>query len=293
MGSSAREAAGDPTAGHRADLPPAPAALPSPVTDSHCHLDVPRGPDHLPDPKRALADAAVVNVTRVVQIGADLAGSAWAIEAAETFDGIVAGVALHPNEAPRLAADGDLDQALAEIDRMAAVSDRVRAIGETGLDHFRTGHEGRAAQEYSFRAHLEMARRHAKALVIHDRDAHADVLRILDDSSLPEVVVFHCYSGDAEMARYCAERGWFLSFAGTVTFRNAEGLRAALAATPVDNVLVETDAPFLTPHPHRGKTNAPYLIPLTVRMMAEVLDRDVERVCAALQRNTFRAFGSW
>jgi len=293
MSSSARKAAGDRTATDRDEMPPAPAALPSPVTDSHCHLDIARGPYHLPDPKRALADAAAVNVTRVVQIGTDLPGSAWAIEAAETFDEIVAGIALHPNEAPRLAAEGELDEALAEIDRMAASSDRVRAIGETGLDHFRTGQEGRAAQEYSFRAHLEMARKHAKALVIHDRDAHADVLRILDDSSLPEVVVFHCYSGDAGMARYCADRGWFLSFAGTVTFRNAEGLRAALAATPVDNVLVETDAPFLTPHPHRGKTNASYLIPLTVRMMAEVLDREVERVCEALQRNTFRAFGSW
>ncbi|HEX6338535.1 MAG TPA: TatD family hydrolase [Jiangellaceae bacterium] len=293
MSSAAQEGADGRAATHRDDLPPAPAALPSPVTDSHCHLDIARGPDHLSDPKRALADAAAVNVTRVVQIGTDLPGSAWAIEAAETFDEIVAGVALHPNEAPRLAAEGDLDDALAEIDRMAASSDRVRAIGETGLDHFRTGQEGRAAQEYSFRAHLEMARKHAKALVIHDRDAHADVLRVLDDSSLPEVVVFHCYSGDTEMARYCADRGWFLSFAGTVTFRNAEGLRSALAATPVDNVLVETDAPFLTPHPYRGKTNAPYLIPLTVRGMAEVLDRDVEAVCEALERNTFRAFGSW
>lgn len=293
MSSSAREAAGDQNASRKDDLPPAPAPLPSAVTDSHCHLDVARGPDHLPDPKRALAEAAAVNVTRVVQIGTDLSGSAWAIQAAETFDEIVAGVALHPNEAPRLAARGDLDEALAEIDRMAASSDRVRAIGETGLDYFRTGDDGRAAQEYSFRAHLEMARRHAKALVIHDRDAHADVLRILADSPLPEVVVFHCYSGDSEMARYCADRGWFLSFAGTVTFRNAEGLRAALAATPVDNVLVETDAPFLTPHPYRGKTNAPFLIPLTVRVMAEVLDHDVQTVCAALQRNTFRAFGSW
>jgi TatD DNase family protein len=275
------------------DLPPVPEPLPSPVTDSHCHLDIGRGPDHVPDPERALSDAAAVNVTRVVHIGTDLPGSAWAVEVARTFDAIVAGVALHPNEAPRLAGKGDLDDALAQIDRMAASSDRIRAIGETGLDHFRTGPDGRAAQEYSFRAHIEMAYQHAKALVIHDRDAHADVLRILEDSLLPEVVVFHCYSGDAEMARLCAERGWFMSFAGTITFTNASGLRDALAVTPLDHLLVETDAPFLTPHPHRGKANAPYLIPLTVQMMAEVLDRDLKTVCEAIQRNTFRAFGSW
>ncbi len=294
----------DPHAGSAeriADRPPAPEPLPAPVTDTHCHLDIARhsrpdserGPDHSPDPRRALAEAAAVNVTRVVQIGTDLSGSAWAVDAGRTFDAVVAGVALHPNEAPRRAAAGDLDDALAEIGRLAASSDRVRAIGETGLDYFRTGPDGRAAQEYSFRSHLEMARKHAKALVIHDRDAHADVLRVLADSELPEVVVFHCFSGDAEMARFCAEQGWFLSFAGTITFRNAGDLRAALAATPLDQVLVETDAPFLTPHPHRGKENGPYLIPLTVRTMAEVLDRDVETVCRALQRNTFRAFGSW
>lgn len=276
-----------------ADLPPAPPPLPSPVTDTHCHLDIARGPDQIPDPERALSDAAAVNVTRVVQIGTDLRGSAWAVDAARSYDAVVAGVALHPNEAPRLAAQDALEDALSEIDRLAASSDRVRAIGETGLDSFRTGPDGRAAQEYSFRAHIEMARRQTKALVIHDRDAHADVLRVLEDSAIPEVVVFHCYSGDAEMARFCAQRGWFLSFAGTVTFKNASGLRAALAVTPLDQVLVETDAPFLTPHPHRGKTNAPKLIPLTVRTMAEVLDRDVDVVCEALQRNTFQAFGSW
>jgi TatD DNase family protein len=275
------------------DLPPAPARLPTPVTDTHCHLDIGRGPDHVPDPTRALADAAAVNVTRVVQIGTDLSGSARAIKMAQAFDTVVAGVALHPNEAPRLADEGDLDDALEEIDRLAGSSDRVRAIGETGLDHFRTGPDGRAAQEYSFRAHIEMARRHAKALVIHDRDAHAGVLRVLEDSPLPESVVFHCYSGDADMARRCTERGWFLSFAGTLTFKNASSLRDALAATPLDHLLVETDAPFLTPHPHRGKANAPYLIPLTVQTMAAVLDRELTVVCDALQRNTFRAFGSW
>jgi TatD DNase family protein len=240
-----------------------------------------------------LADAAAVNVTRVVQIGCDLPGAAWAVDAAERFESVVAGVALHPNEAPRLAAGGTLDDALTEIDRLAASSDRVRAVGETGLDHFRTADDGHAVQEASFRAHVEMARRHAKALVIHDRDAHADVLRVLDDVPLPDRVVFHCYSGGVEMARHCAGRGWFLSFAGTVTFANAGSLRSALAETPLDRVLVETDAPFLTPHPYRGRPNGSYLVPVTVRKIAEVLQTDLDTTCAALQRNTEEAFGSW
>jgi TatD DNase family protein len=182
---------------------------------------------------------------------------------------------------------------LAEIDRLAGSSDRIRAVGETGLDHFRTGPDGHAIQEASFRAHIEMARRHGKALVIHDRDAHADVLRILDDAPLPDRVVFHCFSGDADMARYCADRGWFVSFAGPVTFANAGSLRHALAATPLARVLVETDAPFLTPHPHRGKPNGSYLVPLTVRTIADVLEQDLEAICAALQHNTDAAFGLW
>lgn len=285
----------------RPDRPPAPEPLPAPVTDTHCHLDIARrdrqdstsGTDQIADPAQALADAAAVNVTHLVQIGTDLSGSAWAAEAAKRFDNVVAGVALHPNEAPRLAARGGLDDALAEIDRLARSSERVRAVGETGLDHFRTGPDGRIAQERSFRAHVEMARRHAKTLVIHDRDAHDDVLRVLADSALPDRIVFHCFSGDAAMARYCAEQGWFLSFAGTITFKNAVGLRAALAAIPLEQVLVETDAPYLTPHPYRGQVNAPYLVPLTVRTVAQVLSRDMAETCESLQENTFRAFGMW
>ena len=274
--------------------PPAPEPLPSAVTDTHCHLDLARGPDHSwAGPEQALADAAAVNVTRVVQIGCDLPGAAWAVDAAERFESVVASVALHPNEAPRLTAERALDDALTEIDRLAASSDRVRAVGETGLDHFRTAEDGHAVQEASFRAHVEMARRHAKALVIHDRDAHADVLRVLEDVPLPDRVVFHCYSGDVEMARHCAGRGWFLSFAGTVTFANAGTLRSALAVTPLDRVLVETDAPYLTPHPYRGRPNGSYLVPLTVRRIAEVLQTDLDTTCAALQRNTEEAFGSW
>jgi TatD DNase family protein len=264
-------------------------------------MDMARGnADVAPDPdhqwsgtRQALADAAAVNVTRVVQIGCDLPGAAWAVDAAERFPGVVAGVALHPNEVPRLAAKGGLDEALAEIDRQAGSSDWVRAVGETGLDHFRTGAQGHAVQEASFRAHIEMARRHAKALVIHDRDAHSDVLRVLDDAPLPDRVVFHCFSGDVDMARHCTARGWFLSFAGTVTFANAGGLRSALAVTPLERVLVETDMPFLTPHPYRGRPNGSYLVPLTVRKIADVLGTHLEKTCVALQRNTEEVFGPW
>ncbi|HET6920809.1 MAG TPA: TatD family hydrolase [Jiangellaceae bacterium] len=274
--------------------PPAPDPLPSPVTDTHCHMDIARGPDRSwTGPEEALADAAAVNVTRVVQIGCDLPGAKWAVTAAQRFPAVVAGVAVHPNEAPRLAARGRLDDTLTEIDRLAGSNDRVRAVGETGLDFFRTRADGHAVQEASFRAHIEMARRHGKALVIHDRDAHADVLRILDEETLPDRVVFHCFSGDADMARHCAGRGWFVSFAGPVTFANAGSLRGALAVTPLDRVLVETDAPFLTPDPHRGKPNASYLVPLTVRRMAEVLNTPLDDLCATVQRNTDAAFGPW
>lgn len=274
--------------------PPAPEPLPSPVTDTHCHLDITDddGGGEF-GPEEALSAAAAVGVSRVVQVGVDLEASAWALEAAQRYPNVVATVALHPNEAPRLAVDGRLDAALGEIDRLAGSSDRVRGIGETGLDHFRTTAEGHAAQEESFRAHIEVARRRDLALVIHDRDAHDDILRVLDDAQLPDRVVFHCFSGDAQMARHCAERGWFLSFAGTVTFKNAQQLRYALNSTPLEQILVETDAPFLTPHPYRGRPNASYLVPLTVRTIAEVLGRDLEEVCVAIQKTTSQAFGPW
>ncbi|WP_143660792.1 TatD family hydrolase, partial [Streptomyces fradiae] len=163
--------------------------------------------------------------------------------------------------------------------------------GETGLDYFRTGPEGKEAQERSFRAHVEIAKRHGKALVIHDREAHEDVLRVLAEEGAPERTVFHCYSGDAEMARVCAERGYFMSFAGNVTFKNAQPLRDALAVAPLELVLVETDAPFLTPAPYRGRPNAPYLVPVTVRAMAAVRGIGEEAMATALAENTARAFG--
>lgn len=272
--------------------PPAPEPLPHPVVDNHCHLDVVRhGDDDPVAVDEAVAAAAAVGVTRIVQIGCDLPGARWAVDAAQRYDALVAGVALHPNEAPRLP---DLDAAMAEIERLAGAHDAVRAVGETGLDHFRTGEEGRAVQVDSFRRHIDLAKRLDKTLVIHDRDAHEEVLAVLDEEGPPDRWVMHCFSGDAAFARRCLDRGAHLSFAGTVTFKNAAPLREALALTPRDRVLVETDAPYLTPMPHRGRTNASYLVPLTMRAMAEVRGDDLGELCAAVDANTEVAFGgSW
>ena len=272
--------------------PPLPEPLPHPVVDNHCHLDIADGPDgSWLATDEALTRAAEVGVTRIVQIGCDLPGARWAVEAAEKYDALVAGVALHPNEAPRLAEAGRLEEAIAEIESLAAGSGRVRAVGETGLDYFRTGEDGRAAQHESFRRHIDLAKRLGKTLVIHDRDAHDDVLRLLDEEGVPERVVMHCFSGDARFARACLDRGAWLSFAGTVTFKNAEPLRDALSITPLDRVLVETDAPYLTPTPFRGRPNASYLVPHTLRAMAEHLDVDLGELCQAVDENTDRAFG--
>ncbi|MFI0739873.1 TatD family hydrolase [Streptomyces sp. NPDC021100] len=280
--------------------PPPPAPLNVPVADSHTHLDMQDG-----TVAEALAKAAAVGVTTVIQVGCDLAGSRWAAETAAAHDAVWATVALHPNEAPRIVlgdpdgwsrqgarepgGDAALDAALDEIDALAAL-DQVRGVGETGLDFFRTGPEGVAAQERSFRRHIAIAKRHGKALVIHDRDAHDDVLRVLAEEGAPETVVFHCFSGDAAMAKVCAEAGYYLSFAGNVTFKNAQPLRDALAVAPLDRILVETDAPFLTPVPYRGRPNAPYLIPVTLRAMAAVKGVDEDALATAVAANTARAF---
>ena len=279
-------------AGHSRDrsLPPEPDPLPHPVIDNHCHLDIADG-DEWFSVEQALAAGARVGVPRIVNIGCDLSGAAWAVEVAERHPQIVAGVSLHPNEAPRLAAAGRLDEALAEIERRVVASDRVRAVGETGLDHYRTGEDGREAQEESFRAHVAMAKRHDRALVVHDRDAHADVLRVLDDEGVPERTVMHCFSGDADFARGCLDRGMWLSFAGTVTFKNAHPLREALRVTPSHRLLVETDAPYLTPMPHRGRPNASYLVPLTLRAMAATREVDVADLCETVEAATYEAFG--
>ncbi|OEV05257.1 TatD family hydrolase [Streptomyces oceani] len=268
--------------------PPLPEPLPVPVADSHTHLDMQE-----PSVEEALRQAAAVGVETVVQIGCDLERARWATRLAAEQPAVHAAVALHPNEAPRIAADGGpeaLDEALEEIARLAELP-QVLAVGETGLDHFRTDEAGQAEQRRSFRAHIALAKRLDKALVIHDRDAHADVLRVLREEGAPERTVFHCYSGDADMAEVCAENGWFMSFAGNVTFKNAQSLRDALAVAPPELVLVETDAPFLTPTPYRGRPNAPYLIPVTLRAMAEVRDVPVETLAEQVAGNTARAFG--
>ena len=279
--------------------PPVPEPLPAPVADSHTHLDM-QGRTT----QESLSLAASVNVTTLVQVGCDVRSSEWAAEQASAFPAIHATVALHPNEAPRLVlgdmdewarsrrpAGGEaaLDSAIKRIAELAARPEVV-GIGETGLDYFRTGPEGVAAQQESFRRHIALAKEFDKALVIHDRDAHEDVLRILGEEGAPERVVFHCYSGDVAMALQCAEAGYYLSFAGPVTFKANDTLREALRVTPLERVLVETDAPFLTPVPYRGRPNAPYLIPYTVRSMAETLGVDLHELCVALDANTRRVF---
>lgn len=280
-------------AARRGDWPQAPEPLPLPVTDNHTHLDVAAEVVENPLTTAKWLEAANrVNVHRAVQIGCDLPGARWTAGIVSEQPQLLGGVALHPNEAPRLAAKNELDEALAEIAELAQVP-RIRVIGETGMDTFRTGPEGMDAQRSSFRAHIQMAKELNLALQIHDREAHAEVLEVLKSDGAPERTVFHCFSGDAEMARFCADQGWYLSFAGTITFKNATSLREALAITPLDRILVETDAPFLTPHPHRGAPNSSYLLPHTVRTIARVLDEPLERVCEQIEANTEAVYGVW
>ena len=231
------------------DQPPAPDPLPAPALDSHCHLDIMGG-----DPAEILAAGRAVGIERVVTVGIDVPSSQWCADIAAKHDGIHATVAIHPNEAPRTAADS-----FDEIARLATLP-HVRAVGETGLDHYRTPQEHWHVQEESFRRHIAIAKQTNKTLVIHDRDAHDDVLRVLAEEGAPEHTVFHCFSGDADVARRCADNGYVMSFAGNVTFKNAHDLREAACAAPRELLLVETDAPFLTPMPYRGKPNAPYLV---------------------------------
>jgi TatD DNase family protein len=280
------------TEGQTPSLPPAPEPLPVAVADSHCHLDLQHG-EHI-EPAEAIARSREVGVDRIVQIGCDLEGARWTATCVQEHPEVVGAVALHPNEAPRLIAQGGnaFNDAFDEIAALAR-EPRIRAVGETGLDRFRTGPEGIAAQRESFARHIELARQVGKPLVIHDRDAHDDVLEVLDEVGAPADVVMHCFSGDAAFAIECVRRGFTLSFAGVVTFKNATALREALATVPLDHLLVETDAPYLTPAPHRGRTNASYLVPWTVRTMAEVLDTPVDDVCTAISATSNRLFGPW
>jgi TatD DNase family protein len=268
--------------GSSPDAPPAPEPLGVAVAHRQSHQVKNGG-----TVEEQLAVARSVGIDTVVQVGIDVASSRESIALAGAFDNVWATVAIHPNEAGR---GGATAEALAEIASLAKDPAAV-AIGETGLDHFRTEPDGYRAQEESFRAHIQIAKDAGKALVIHDRDAHQDVLRILREEGPPERVVFHCYSGDEVMARECASQGYYLSFAGPVTFKPNDDLRAAAKVCPVDLLLVETDAPFLTPMPFRGRPNAPYLVPITVRALAAVREQDLDELCTAIAANGRRAFG--
>ena len=270
---------------------PLPEPLPAPTIDSHCHIELiaKAAPDSA-EVQAVLDEAASVGIEQVVQIGYDLTQSRWSVGVAEAWVGrALAAVALHPNEAPVVE---NLEEQLREIEKLAE-HPRVRGIGETGLDYFRTPEELRAKQEHSFRAHIAIAKKSKKALIIHDRDAHQDILRVLKEEGAPEKVIFHCYSGDVQMAEECVKAGYFLSFSGTVTFKNAPELRAALSITPLEKLLVETDAPFLAPTPYRGALNSPAQIARTIRLMAEVVNKPVEDLCDATRRNALALFGEF
>lgn len=276
--------------GRNLERPPMPEPLSVPVYDNHTHLEIKDGEGF--GYREALDAAEAVGIAGVVQVGGDVASSEWSAALAERDPRVLAAVALHPNEAPGYASADTLFDALARIDELAT-QPRVRAIGETGLDFFRTGDDGRRAQHESFEAHIDIAKRHGLALQIHDRDAHDEVVETLLRVGAPERTVFHCFSGDEALARLANEHGWHLSFAGTVTFSNARNLHAALQVVDRERIMVETDAPFLTPTPFRGRPNSPYLVPLTIRDMAARLDVDADELSADVAATTLRVYGEW
>lgn len=265
--------------------PPAadPAPLPASAFDAHCHLDLVLGPV-----EDVLARAATAGITRVVTVGTDLPSCYTAVTTAADHDPVYAAVAIHPNETAKA---GDRDRVLEELAELAALPE-VRAVGETGLDYYWDDAPHSLQQDW-FRAHIDLAKQTAKPLMIHDRDAHEDILRILAAEGPPETVIFHCFSGDAELAKRCVDAGYFLSFAGVLTFSNAAQLREAAALTPPGQLLAETDAPFLTPVPNRGKSNCPAQVANTIRALAEIKNLDVAELCAILQATGQRVFGPW
>ena len=280
---------------HNRDLDRKPGSLPEPIktktVDSHAHLELIHNsePDS-PLIKQTLDQAASVGIDRVVQVGYSAEQSIWSVKCAESFVGqVLAAVALHPNEAPVV---DDLEKDLKIIEDLAA-NPRVRAIGETGLDFFRTPEELRDKQKYSFARHIKMAKDHNKALVIHDRDSHRAVLDLLIQEGAPDMTIFHCYSGDAQMAKECIANNYILSFAGTVTFKNAPELREAVVLVPVEQLLVETDSPFLAPMPNRGSLNTPAQIPNTLRVMADLRGESVDYLAGAISENAERIFGKF
>ena len=279
---------------HNRDIDRELAPLPEPLNvkcvDAHAHLEIitNTAPDS-PEIGKVLADAKSVGIDRIVQVGYSAEQSEWGVKLAEHWPNVLAAVALHPNEAPVVA---DLEADLAIIEKLAT-HPKVRAIGETGLDFFRTEPALQDRQKYSFRRHIDLAKRVDKALVIHDRDAHRAVLDLLVEEGAPTKTIFHCYSGDTEMARECIDNGYILSFAGTLTFKNAPALREAVKLVPLDQLLVETDSPFLAPMPHRGSLNTPAQIPTILRFMAEERGENVDELATAISNNCERLFGSF
>ena len=280
---------------HNRDLDRKPGPIPAPLNsktvDSHAHLELIHNSEpNSPLIMQTLDEAAAVGIDRVVQVGYSAEQSIWSVKCAESFVGrVLAAVALHPNEAPVV---DDLEKDLKVIEELAS-HPRVRAIGETGLDFFRTAEDLQEKQKYSFRRHIKIAKDHNKALVIHDRDAHRAVLDLLIEEGAPSNTIFHCYSGDAAMAKECISNKYVLSFAGTVTFKNAPELREAVALVPIELLLVETDSPFLAPMPNRGSLNTPAQIPNTLRAIADVRGESADYLAAAISENAERIFGSF
>lgn len=271
-------------------------ALPEPLEvgtyDNHTHLEIADGDEPM-SVETHLNLMEQVGMLGAVQVGVTLESSIWSASMAEQHKGLLAAVALHPNEAPGYKTIASLDEALEQINELAG-QPRVRAVGETGLDFFRTeGEENISLQQYSFEAHIEIAKQNNIALQIHDRDAHKQVVETLLRVGAPERTVFHCYSGDTELADICEQNGWYLSFAGNVTFKKNQHLRDSLMRVSRSRILVETDAPFLTPEPLRGRPNAPYLVPHTLRFLAELTAEHVNELATQINANTESVYGSW
>jgi TatD DNase family protein len=270
--------------------------LPEPLLvgtyDNHTHLEIADG-DQPMDYQDHMSLAAQVGILGAVQVGVTLESSKWCAEVAAKDSRLLAAVAIHPNEAAQYESFEALDKDIDGIAKLA-IQPRVRAIGETGLDFFRTeDSKGIELQQYSFERHIEIAKQNNLALQIHDRDAHEKVVETLLRVGAPDKVVFHCYSGDLELAKICSQNGWYTSFAGNITIKRNQHLRDSLKAMPTNKILVETDAPFLTPEPLRGRPNAPYLIPITVRFMAEQLGMDANELSGQIAANTIEVYGSW
>ncbi len=275
-------------------FPAAPEPLEIAIYDNHCHLEFVFDEDLGVMPWNENLDIAEsVGIKGVVQVGVTLESSKWCAELATKDKRVLAAVALHPNEAPLYENFEALDSAIAEIESLAS-QPRVRAIGETGLDYFRTeGENSINLQQHSFEEHIRIAKEKNIALMIHDRDAHDEVVATLKRVGAPEKVVFHCYSGDTDLAKICMDNGWYMSFAGNITIKRNQHLRDSLAIADKDLILIETDAPFLAPEPFRGRPNSPYLVPVTARFMADVRGQDINELCTQLALNTEAVYGDW